>query len=128
MKKQLFTSGSPWESKVGYSRAVKVGNLIEVSGTTAVSNGEVVAKGSAFGQTRFILNLISSILQKAESSIDEVIRTRMYVTNIGDFEQVGMAHSIFFKEVKPASTLIEVSALVDPEMLVEIEVTAIVKK
>lgn len=121
-----YSSNAPWEDVVGYSRAVRIGNLIEVAGTTAVSKGEVIAKGSAFGQTRFILNKIDGILQQAGSSLNDVVRTRMYVTHIKDWEQVGKAHGIFFGTIKPASTLVEVSALVDPDMLVEIEVTAII--
>jgi enamine deaminase RidA (YjgF/YER057c/UK114 family) len=126
MERTNYTTGAKWEDIVGYSRAVRVGNVIEVAGTTAVSNGEVVAKGSAFGQTRYIFNLIDEVLGNLGSSLEDVVRTRIYVTNIKDWENVGKAHHIFFSKTKPASTLVEVSALIDPELLVEIEVTAIV--
>ncbi len=119
-----YSSGSLWEDKVGYSRMVKVGNFIEVAGTTASSGGEIVAVGSAFGQTRFILNKIDGLLKKAGSSLEDVIRTRIYITNIKDWEDVGKAHHIFFSNIKPATTLVEISGLVHPDMLVEIEVTA----
>lgn len=126
MKRINYTTGAKWEDLVGYSRAVQVGNTIEVAGTTAVSNGEVVAKGSPFGQTRAILNKIEATLKQAGSSMDDVVRTRIFVTDIRFWEEVGKAHSIFFKDVKPASTMVEISKLIDPEMLVEIEVTAII--
>ena len=126
MSRKNYTSGAKWEDIVGYSRAVKVGNVIEVSGTTAVSNGEVIAKGSAFGQARYIFNLIEGVLKEAGSSMEDVVRTRMYVTDINDWEEVGKAHHIFFADVKPASTMVEVSGLINPEMLIEIEVTAVI--
>ncbi|MEM1320798.1 MAG: RidA family protein [Bacteroidota bacterium] len=126
MKRINYSSGAKWEDIVGYSRAVQVGSTIEVAGTTAVSNGDVVAKGSAFGQARFILNKIDGLLREAGSSMDHVVRTRMYVTNIEDWEDIGKAHHIFFAEVKPAATMVEVSRLIHPDLLVEIEVTAIV--
>ena len=126
MKRTNYTSGAKWEDLVGYSRAVKVGNTIEVAGTTAVSNGEVVAKGSAFGQTRAILNKIEKALIQAGSSMNDVVRTRIYVTDISNWEDIGKAHHIFFKDVKPACTMVEVSGLIDPEMLLEIEATAMI--
>jgi len=126
MKRTNYTSGAKWEDLVGYSRAVKVGNTIEVAGTTAVSNGEVVAKGSAFGQARAILNKIEAALVEAGSSMNDVVRTRIYVTDINNWEDIGKAHHIFFKDVKPACTMVEVSALIDPEMLLEIEATAMI--
>ncbi|MCB0652289.1 MAG: RidA family protein [Saprospiraceae bacterium] len=128
MERTNYTTGAKWEDIVGYSRAVRIGNVIEVSGTTAVSNGEVVAKGSAFGQARYILNTIEEVLMNLGSCVEDVVRTRIYVTNIKDWEDIAKAHHIFFQKVKPASTMVEVSALIDPEMLVEIEVTAVVEK
>ncbi len=125
MQRINHSSGAKWESIVGYSRAVQIGNRIEVSGTTAVKDGKVVGKGNAFEQTRFILEIISDVLQKAGTSMASVIRTRIYVTNINDWEEVARAHHQFFADVKPASTMVEVSALVDPNMLVEIEVVAV---
>ena len=125
MERKKFSSGAPWESKVGYSRGVQVGSIIELAGTTAVKDGEVVFEGDAYGQTKFILQLLADVLTNAGSSLKDVIRTRIYVTNIADFEAVGKAHGEFFSEIRPASTMVEVSALVDPKMLVEIEITAI---
>ncbi|KAA3631961.1 MAG: RidA family protein [Bacteroidetes bacterium] len=126
MERTKYTTGAKWEDIVGYSRAVRIGNTIEVAGTTAVSDGEVVAKGSAFGQARFILNKIEDVLMNLGSGMEDVVRTRIYVTNIQDWQEIAKAHHMFFAETKPASTMVEVSALVDPEMLVEIEVTAVV--
>lgn len=126
MQRINISSGAPWENIVGYSRAVRIGNIVEIAGTTAVnSKGEVVAKGNPFGQTRFILNKISAVLEEAGGSLNDVIRTRIYVTNISDWEAIGKAHGKFFKDIKPAATMVEVSALIDPELLVEIEVSAV---
>ena len=126
MSRTNYSSNAPWEERVGYSRAVRIDNVIEVAGTTAYSNGAVVAKGSPYGQARFILNKIDSVLKEAGGSLEDVVRTRIYVTDISFWDHIGQVHGIFFKDIRPASTLVEVSALVDPDMLVEIEVTAIV--
>ncbi|TBL75978.1 RidA family protein [Paenibacillus thalictri] len=119
-------TGSPWEPVVGYSRAVKIGNMIEVAGTTAVKDGVVVGRGSAYEQTKFVLQLIEQILNKLGASMNDVVRTRMYVTDISRWEEIGKAHGEFFKQIRPAATMVQVSALIDPELLVEIEVQAIV--
>lgn len=125
MKRINYSSGAKWEDIVGYSRAVKMGNLIEVSGTTAVEEGVLVGKDDAYLQTKIILQKIEKILQEAGASLENVVRTRMYVTDISRWEEVGRAHGEFFRHIKPASAMVEVSALIDPEMLVEIEVTAV---
>lgn len=124
--KLLISSDSPWEDVVGYSRAVKVGNLIEVSGTTAVDGEKVMGKGDVYKQAVFIFQKIEKVLLEAGSSLKDVIRTRMYVTNIAKWKDVGKAHSLFFKEIKPSTTMIEVSRLINDELLIEIEVTAMI--
>ncbi|MFN7115293.1 MAG: RidA family protein [Saprospiraceae bacterium] len=124
-KRTNYSSGAQWEDIVGYSRAVKVGNIIEVAGTTAVENGELIGKGDAYLQTKTILHKIEKVLHDAGASMENVVRTRVYVTDISRWEEIGRAHGEFFKYIKPASAMVEVRALIDPEMLVEIEVTAI---
>lgn len=125
-ERTLFSSGSPWEPKVGYSRAVKIGSFIAVSGTTATdSNGDLVAVGDAYGQTVQVIKNIQAALEKAGTSLDAVIRTRMYVTDISRWEEFGRAHGEYFGEIRPASAMVEVSALIHPDMLVEIEADAI---
>ena len=124
-KRQLVSSGAQWEEVVGYSRAVRVGNIIEVSGTTAVDGTTVVGKGNVYEQAVFILEKIEKVLQEAGSSLEDVVRTRMFVTDISKWQEVGKAHALFFKEIKPATSMIEVSSLIDKELLIEIEVTAV---
>ena len=124
MDRTNYSSGAKWEDIVGYSRAVRVGNLIEVAGTTAVRNGAIVGRGNAYEQAKCIFEIIEQTLKEAGAGMDKVIRTRMFVTDISLWQDVGRAHGEFFKTVKPASTLVEISRLIDPEMLVEIEVTA----
>ena len=125
MERKKISSGTKWEETVGYSRAIKIGNIIEVSGTTAVENNEVVFINDAYGQTKCILQKIENVLNELDANLSDVIRTRMYVTDISKFEDFTRAHGEFFKKIKPASTLIEIKGLVVPELLVEIEVTAI---
>jgi enamine deaminase RidA (YjgF/YER057c/UK114 family) len=123
----LISSGTKWEEMVGYSRAVRVGNLIEVAGTTAVNEtGEVVGGDDAYQQTRFILEKIERALAAAGASMRDVVRTRMYVTDITQWEAIGRAHGEFFGQIKPATSMVQVAALISPELLVEIEVTALV--
>lgn len=121
------SSGTPWESKVGYSRAVRVRNHVWVAGTTASDvSGTVVAVGSAGEQTRYILQKIERALAETGASLRDVVRTRLYVTNIADWQAVGSVHGEFFGDIRPASTMVEVAKLVDPQHLVEIEVDAFV--
>jgi len=124
-KKQVF-SGTAWEEKVGYCRALRVGNQIEVSGTTAVEDRKAVFPEDPYGQARFIFEKIERALQELGAGMEHVVRTRMYVTRIQDWEAVGKAHGEFFGEIQPASTLVEVSSLIGPDLLVEIEATAVV--
>lgn len=124
-QKQLISSGSPWEDVVGYSRAVRVGNIIEVAGTTAVDGDALVGEGDVYLQTQFILQKIGKALEQAGSSLEDVVRTRMFITDISLWEEAGKAHGEVFSSIKPASTMVEVSALIDQRLLIEIEATAI---
>ena len=127
MKKRInISSGAKWEDIVGYSRAVRLGDIIEVAGTTAVDDrGQVVGPGDPGEQTKFILSKIEKALTSAGAALKDVVRTRMFVTNIADWESIGRVHGLYFKDIKPAATMVEVKSLISPELLVEIEATAI---
>ena len=125
MERINYSSGAKWEDIVGYSRAVQVGNHIEVAGTVATDDNGIVGKGDVYKQTKFILQKIQGVLEKAGFRMNDVVRTRLFVTDISKWEQVGKAHGEFFKDIKPATSMIEISSLIDPEYLIEIEVTAI---
>jgi len=127
MNRTNYSSGAKWEEIVGYSRAVKVGNIIEVTGTVAVDeNNNPVGGNSAYEQTRFVLQKIEKILIRAGASLKDVIRTRIYVTDISRWEEYGKAHGEFFSQIKPCTTMVEVKNLIDPAFLVEIEASAII--
>ncbi|HEX2787268.1 MAG TPA: RidA family protein [Ignavibacteria bacterium] len=125
-EKKLYSTGTVWEEKVGYSRAVQAGNMIFISGTTAVTDGKVVGIDNPYEQTKIILEKIKTALEQFNSSLKDVVRVRIFVTKIDHFEQVGSVLGEYFKDIKPAMTLMEVSAFVVREMLIEIEADAVI--
>ena len=127
MERKNFSSGAKWEAIVGYSRVVKMGNIIEVGGTVAVDdNNELVGKNDAYEQAKFIIKKIETALTQAGATLHDVTRTRMFVTDISRWEEYGKAHGEFFKNILPVTSMIEVKSLIDPSYLIEIEVTAVI--
>lgn len=124
--RQLISSGSPWEPKIGYSRAVVVGSHLSLSGTTATgADGNVIGVGDPYAQTKAILDKVGEVLQEAGFALTDVVRTRMFMTDISRWEDVAKAHGEVFSDIRPATTMVEVSKLIDPDHLIEIEVDAI---
>lgn len=126
MQRLNISSGAVWESKVGYSRAVRIGNVVEVSGTVSADGDKIVGVGDPYEQTKHALAKIEAVLVKAGATLHDVVRTRMFVTDISKWEEVGRAHGEFFGGIRPVTTMVEVSALIHPDLMVEIEATAIV--
>ena len=127
MQRTNYSSGARWEQIVGYSRAVRIGNLVEVTGTVSINDqGETVGINDAYAQTRCILEKIKAVLEQTGASLEDVIRTRMFVTDISRWQEYGRAHGEFFSSIRPCTSMIEVRALIDPSYLIEIEATAMI--
>lgn len=127
-KRVNISSGAVWEDLAGYSRAVRIGNIIEVSGTTSVDGDMLIGKDDIYAQTKFILLKVEKALHEAGAQMTDVVRTRMYVTDISKWEEAGKAHAEFFRDIKPATTMVEVSRLIHPDLLIEIEVSALIQQ
>ncbi|WP_409342915.1 RidA family protein [Paenibacillus sp. MBLB4367] len=125
-QRRTVSTGSPWEPLVGYSRAIRIGNRIEVAGTTAMRDGKVIGGSDAYEQAKEALTIIQESLAQLGATMADVVRTRMYVTDISRWEEIGRAHGEFFKDVRPVATMVEVKALIDPALLVEIEAEAVI--
>lgn len=128
MNRQNISSNTPWETLYGYSRAVRIGNIVEVAGTVAADENGKVVGANAYEQTKFIFTKIEKALAEAGASLNDVVRTRMFLTDVALIDEVGRAHGEVFRDIRPASTALQISALINPEMLVEIEVTAYLKR
>jgi enamine deaminase RidA (YjgF/YER057c/UK114 family) len=126
--RQNISSNTIWEEKIGYSRAVRVGNVVEVAGTTAADGYVIVGKGNISEQTKFIIHKIEKALQEAGAELKDVVRTRMYLKNISHAEAVGRVHADFFGEIRPVASMVGVSGFIDPDLLIEIEVTAVISQ
>lgn len=126
-ERTTVSSGSTFEEQFGYSRAVRKGNVVKVSGTAAIDDGNVVGAGDPYEQAQYILNVIENALREADASIDDVVQTRVYVRDFADWEEIGRAHREVFGDVKPANTMVEISGLPDEELLLEIEAEAVVE-
>ena len=124
--RKSIQTGTIWETNVGYSRAVRVGSLIEVAGTTAMDGQDIQCPGDVYGQTKFVIQKMAKALKDLGSDLHHVVRTRVYLKHMSDWEEAGRAHGEFFSEIKPASTMLAVNALIHPELLVEIEMTALI--
>lgn len=128
MKRKNISSGAKWEDIVGYSRAVRIVNIVEVSGTAPVDGDKIIGIGNAYEQAKYCLQKIELALNEAGATLNDVVRTRMFVTDISLWEEFGKAHGEFFKEIKPVTSMIEIKSLIDPQMLIEIEATAVVSE